>query len=234
MKILPLSVLFLLSAILRAESPIPPTAQEALRSFIGEQKEKGTIDVSKAMWKTQLPKFPEVSFRDGGRYIWEITTSEGKMTFALDHVNAPEHVRNILYLSELKFYDDLVFHRIIPGFMAQGGCPRGRGNGNPGYALKLEAKRTVKHEGAGVLSMARSRLPDSAGSQFFITFRSTPNLDGGYTVFGTITSGQEVLKLLEAAGNPDPRANGVPPKKLIKITGTTVTWEPDAAPASDD
>jgi len=226
MKVLPLLFVSLCLTSVRAQSPVPPSAQDALRAFIEEQKTKGTIDQEKEGWKTSLPKFPEVSFRDGGRYLWEVTTTEGKMTFALDHVNAPNHVRNILYLSELGFYDDLKFHRIIPGFMAQGGCPLGRGIGNPGYALKLEAKPEVKHEGAGVLSMARSRLPDSAGSQFFITFRSTPSLDAKYTVFGKMTSGEEVLKKLEAAG--DPRNNGMNPKKLIKMTGTTVTWEPDA------
>lgn len=207
-----------------AEEPIP-NARELLKTFIAEQKEAGKIDPAVEGWRTNLPKFPEVKFLDGGRYLWVMDTTEGKMTFALDHKNAPEHVRNILYLTELGYYDDLSFHRIIPRFMAQGGFPLGRGNGNPGYGLKLEAKRDVKHEGAGVLSMARSRLPDSAGSQFFITFGSQPNLDGGYTVFGKITDGQEVLKKLEAAGNPNPRSNGVPPLKVIRIKSTSVEWD---------
>jgi len=131
-------------------------------------------------------------------------------------------VRNILYLTELGFYDGLNFHRIIPGFMAQGGCPLGRGNGGPGYNLKLEAHQDVKHDEPGVLSMARSRMPDSAGSQFFITFGKVSHLDGQYTVFGRITDGREVLKELEAAGNPNPRSNGVPPQKEIVIRNAEI------------
>jgi cyclophilin family peptidyl-prolyl cis-trans isomerase len=166
-----------------------------------------------------------VAFPEKGSYIWTLETSEGTMTFTLDHQHAPEHVRNILYLSELGFYDGLTFHRIIPGFMAQGGCPFGRGNGNPGYGLTLEANKEAKHEGAGVLSMARSALPDSAGSQFFITFASQPRLDGQYTVFGKILEGNDVLKKFEAAGNPNPYANGSPPLKLIEIKKATVAWQ---------
>jgi cyclophilin family peptidyl-prolyl cis-trans isomerase len=204
---------------LYAEKPLP-SALDLIREFITQQEESGRIDRSRPDWKTRLPKFPEVTFRENARYLWELKTTEGEMTFVLDHVNAPEHVRNILYLSELGYYEGILFHRIIPGFMAQGGCPLGQGHGNPGYFLKLEAKRSVKHEGAGILSMARSAHPDSAGSQFFITFVSRPGLDGGYTVFGSMLDGKDTLKKLEDAG--DPRNNGMNPKKEIRITGTRV------------
>ena len=141
---------------------------------------------------------------------------------------APEHVRNAIYLSGTGYYNGLKFHRIIPKFMAQGGCPLGKGNGGPGYRIKLEVNRKFLHTKAGVLSMARTSVPNSAGSQFFITFGPTRNLDMQYSVFGQVVEGLDVVKKLEAAGNP--RSNGVPPKKLITIDKAWVTWE---APAED-
>ncbi|MGA0333373.1 MAG: peptidylprolyl isomerase [Kiritimatiellia bacterium] len=204
------------------------TALPEIQSFIQAQEAEGRIDKSRSDWKTRLPKFPPAAFADGGHYEWILQTSEGTMTAVLDHEAAPDHVRNILYLSRVGFYDGLIFHRIIPGFMAQGGCPLGRGFGGPGYQVDLEVKKDVLHKGPGVLSMARSQNPNSAGSQFFITFVSTPNLDGQYSVFGKVTDGLDVLKKLEAAGNPNPRANGTPPLKEITIEKATVRWVEDA------
>lgn len=216
---------------LGAESPEPLPAHEAIRTFIDEQIEEGEIDKTKENWRTRLPKFPDAPFPDGLAYHWMLKTSEGAMTFRLNHAHAPEHVRNILYLTQLGFYDGLKFHRIIPGFMAQGGCPYGRGNGNPGYFLKLEATPKVKHDEPGVLSMARSPRPDSAGSQFFITLDKAPHLDGNYTVFGRIVEGKEVLERLEAAGNPDPRSKGTPPLTTITIEKAEIrSVEPAPSP----
>ena len=200
-------------------------ALEEIQNFIDTRIESGEINKEKKNWKTNLPKFPEAVFEDDGHYEWILETSEGTIISVLDHDTAPNHVRNILYLSRLGFYDGLKFHRIIPGFMAQGGCPLGRGTGGPGYQVDLEVDRAVKHKGPGVLSMARSQRPNSAGSQFFITFRSTPSLDNQYSVFGKMTDGMEVLKKLEAAGNP--RSNGVPPLKIITIEKATVRWVGD-------
>ena len=202
-------------------------ALKAIQTFIDQQTEAGTIDKSKANWKTRLPKFPEVVFAEGGHYEWTIETSEGTMTATLDARTAPDHVRNILYLSSVGFYDGLNFHRIIPGFMAQGGCPLGQGTGGPGYQVNLEVNPKVRHQGPGVLSMARSANPNSAGSQFFITFGSTPSLDMQYSVFGKVVGGLEVLIALEAAGNP--RSNGVPPLKNITIDKTSLRWVADEA-----
>jgi cyclophilin family peptidyl-prolyl cis-trans isomerase len=199
-----------------AEADTSPP-HEALQAFMEEAMADGRIDKEKEGWRTRLPKFPEVSFPEGVAYDWVLDTTEGTLTFRLDPEHAPQHVRNILYLTQLGYYDGLGFHRIIPGFMAQGGCPLGRGNGGPGYTVRLEATRKARHDEPGVLSMARTAVPDSAGSQFFITFGKVPHLDGQYTVFGRITEGQEVLKAFEAAGNPDPRSNGVPPRKTITI-----------------
>lgn len=108
---------------------------------------------------------------------------------------APISVENFEKLANDKFYDGLTFHRVIPGFMIQGGCPEGTGMGGPGYTIKGEfaqngVRNDLKHT-TGVLSMARAMDPNSAGSQFFIMVADAPHLDGGYAAFGKITEGME-------------------------------------------
>ncbi len=118
-----------------------------------------------------------------------------KMKLELYPEYAPITVENFLRLVNEKFYDGLTFHRVIPGFMIQGGCPRGNGTGGPGYNIKGEfsangVKNDLKHT-RGVLSMARAWDPDSAGSQFFIMVDDAPHLDGQYAAFGKVTEGIE-------------------------------------------
>lgn len=113
----------------------------------------------------------------------------------LDPENAPNTVKNFIHLAQKGYYDGLIFHRVIPGFMIQGGCPQGVGTGNPGYSIPGEFTMNgfsnhLKHS-RGVISMARSMAPDSAGSQFFITVADTPHLDGQYAAFGQVTEGME-------------------------------------------
>ena len=110
---------------------------------------------------------------------------------------APQSVRNFIDLCNHNFYDGLIFHRVIPGFMIQGGCPQGTGMGGPGYCIKGEFffngfKNDLKHK-RGVLSMARSQSPNSAGSQFFIMHQDAKHLDGQYAAFGKVTSGMDVV-----------------------------------------
>ena len=110
---------------------------------------------------------------------------------------APQSVRNFIYLCNQNYYDGLIFHRVIPGFMIQGGCPDGTGMGGPGYCIKGEfffngIKNDLKHK-RGVLSMARSQSPNSAGSQFFIMHQDAKHLDGQYAAFGKVTSGLDVV-----------------------------------------
>jgi len=110
---------------------------------------------------------------------------------------APNTVKNFISLIQKGFYDGLIFHRVIPGFMIQGGCPEGSGTGGPGYCIKGEFtsngfKNNLKHE-RGVLSMARTMNPDSAGSQFFIMVADSPHLDGQYASFGKVTTGMDVV-----------------------------------------
>lgn len=118
--------------------------------------------------------------------------------------SAPKTVKNFLELVEKRFYDGLVFHRVIPGFMIQGGCPLGNGTGGPGYAIKGEFRgngieNRIKHA-RGVLSMARSSHPDSAGSQFFIMHKDATHLDGQYAAFGRVVEGMDVVDEIAGCG----------------------------------
>ena len=110
---------------------------------------------------------------------------------------APQSVRNFIDLANHNYYDGLIFHRVIPGFMIQGGCPDGTGMGGPGYSIKGEfaqngVENNLKHT-EGVLSMARAMHPNSAGSQFFIMHKNSPHLDGSYAAFGKVIEGMEVV-----------------------------------------
>ena len=103
--------------------------------------------------------------------------------------DAPKTVENFVTLAKKGFYNGLTFHRVVPGFVVQGGCPKGNGTGGPGYTVPAEFNKN-KHV-RGSLAMARSQDPDSAGSQFYFTYGAQPHLDNNYTVFGKVTSGME-------------------------------------------
>lgn len=103
--------------------------------------------------------------------------------------DAPKTVENFVVLAKKGFYNGLTFHRVVPDFVVQGGCPKGNGTGGPGYTIKAEFN-TQKHL-RGAVAMARSQHPDSAGSQFYICYGLTPHLDGSYTVFGRVVAGME-------------------------------------------
>jgi peptidyl-prolyl cis-trans isomerase B (cyclophilin B) len=127
-----------------------------------------------------------------------ISTDMGDMTVELWDDVAPQHVANFLKLGSSGFYDNLIFHRIIPEFVIQGGCPEGTGTGGPGWQVKAEFNE--KKHVPGTLSMARSQHPDSAGSQFFIclTREKCQHLDRQYTAFGQVVEGLDVVKKLGA------------------------------------
>ena len=135
---------------------------------------------------------------------------------------APNTVNNFISLVKKGYYDGLIFHRDIRGFMIQGGCPQGTGMGGPGYSIKGEFsqngfKNDLKHT-EGVLSMARSMMPNSAGSQFFIMHKDAPHLDGAYAAFGKVTEGMDVVnKIAEERTDYSDR-----PLKTQKIKSMTV------------
>ncbi len=128
----------------------------------------------------------------------------GKIVAELYPEIAPNTVANFVNLVEAGFYDGLIFHRVIPGFMIQGGDPQGTGMGGPGYTIKGEFAHNgfrgnnLRHT-RGVLSMARSMMPNSAGSQFFIMHADAPHLDGEYAAFGKVTDGMDVVDAIAAA-----------------------------------
>ena len=137
---------------------------------------------------------------------------------------APNSVNNFISLIQKGFYDGLIFHRVIPGFMIQGGCPEGSGMGGPGYSIKGEFtqnrfKNDLAHD-RGVLSMARAMHPNSAGSQFFIMVEKAPHLDGSYAAFGKVIEGMEVADQIVSAKrdwNDRPRED----QKMKKVTVDT-------------
>ncbi len=135
---------------------------------------------------------------------------------------APNTVKNFISLAKKGYYDGLIFHRVIQGFMIQGGCPQGTGTGGPGYSIKGEFSQNgfqngLKHT-EGVLSMARAMMPNSAGSQFFIMHKDAPHLDGAYAAFGKVTEGMDVVnKIAETRTDYSDR-----PLKEQKIKSMTV------------
>ena len=144
------------------------------------------------------------------------------MKAELDPDIAPITVENFVSLVQKGFYDGLTFHRIIKNFMIQGGDPDGNGTGGPGYSIKGEfasngVKNDLKHE-PGVLSMARSMMPDSAGSQFFIMHKTSPHLDGDYAAFGKLIEGLEVVNAIAENTETDFRDCPRTPVVMKKVT----------------
>ena len=143
---------------------------------------------------------------------------------------APNTVKNFISLVNKGFYNGLIFHRVIRGFMIQGGCPNGTGMGGPGYHIKGEFSMNgfdnqLKHT-AGVISMARAQHPDSAGSQFFIMHKDSPHLDGSYAAFGMVIDGMDVVNEI-ATTRTDYSDRPMEPQKIKSVTVDTqgVTYE---------
>jgi len=188
------------------ETPTPNTtpntnqgddvAIAAIDEFIAQQK----IDKSASDWKTSLSKPPQVSFDASQTYFWNLKTNVGDIKIRLLPDVAPMHVSSTIYLTRLGFYDDVIFHRVISGFMAQGGDPLGKGFGGPGYKYGGEFSDSARHDKPGMLSMANAG-PGTDGSQFFLTFVPTPHLDDKHSIFGEVVDGMDTVKALEARGS---------------------------------
>lgn len=195
----------------------PDPAISQIEAFIAESK----VEHTKEGWKQNgLPKPPQLTFDPASRYLWNLTTNLGEMTIELKAAESPYHVSSTIYLTTLGFYDNLIFHRIIPGFMAQGGDPIGVGVGGPGYYYMGEFDSDLKHDKPGILSMANSGA-NTDGSQFFLTFKATPHLNGRHTVFGELIAGIETLKLIEQQGTRPGK-----PKSNVKIIKATIQVKP--------
>jgi len=147
-----------------------------------------------------------------------VRTTMGDLRIELFRDRAPKTVENFLTLTKKGFYTGLTFHRVIPGFMIQGGCPKGDGTGGPGYTIPDEFSPTLRHDGPGVLSMANAG-PNTGGSQFFVTLAATPWLDGKHAVFGHTRGGQEVVDKIAAV----PRDANDRPRTPIRMVELTVS-----------
>lgn len=191
-------------------------AVKAVNAYIEQQK----IDKTQAQWKTKLEKPEVVEFNSEAQYFWELETTEGKLVVKLFPETAPMHATSTIYLTQLGFYDNLIFHRVIYKFMAQGGDPLGNGRGNPGYKYAGEFDGKLSHDRPGLLSMANSG-PNTDGSQFFLTFAATPWLDGKHTIFGEVIEGLDTtLPAIESLGSRSGRT-----EKEVKIIKATIRVE---------
>jgi len=150
------------------------------------------------------------------KYKATFRTEKGDFVIELFADKAPKTVNNFVFLARDGFYDNTTFHRVIKGFMAQGGDPTASGSGGPGYKFADEFHPSLKHTGAGILSMANAG-PNTNGSQFFITYEATPHLDGKHAVFGKVISGMDVVNAIAAR---DPMRATIPGTKIntIEIT----------------
>ena len=137
----------------------------------------------------------------------------GVVKILLHAEKTPKTVQNFIDLSKSGFYDGVIFHRVIPGFMAQSGDPDGTGTGGPGYTFEDEFHPSLTHDSAGILSMA-NRGPNTNGSQFFITYAPTPHLDNAHTVFGKVVEGMELIEAIPAR---DPSMINDPAVKMVGI-----------------
>lgn len=177
------------------------TAKDAAVMAVDAQIAAAKVDKKAAGWKTRLPMPKVVKFDPAKQYFARMNTTEGSILIKFMPDIAPFHVTNFMYLARMGFYDGIVFHRIIPKFMAQGGCPLGSGTGGPGYGYGGEFSPKQRHNRPGLLSQANTGQPNSDGSQFFLTFVATPWLDDKHTIYGEVVEGLDVLKKLEAAGS---------------------------------
>jgi peptidyl-prolyl cis-trans isomerase B (cyclophilin B) len=148
-----------------------------------------------------------------------ITTKFGKIVVKFFPDTAPIHVKNFISLAEAGFYNGTPFHRVIPGFMIQGGDPTGTGAGGPGYTIPAEFSKTRKHL-PGTLSMARTSDPNSAGSQFFIMAAAYPSLDGQYSIFGEVVEGLDVVQKIVNT----PRDRNDKPLEPVLMTEVKVAY----------
>jgi cyclophilin family peptidyl-prolyl cis-trans isomerase len=145
-----------------------------------------------------------------------LRTTLGDIRIEIYRDRAPKTAENFLNLTRKGFYNGITFHRVIPGFMIQGGCPKGTGTGGPGYTIPDEFGSGLKHDGPGVLSMANAG-PNTGGSQFFITLSATSWLDGKHAIFGRVRGGQDVVERIAAVardGNDRPTT----PVRIVEAT----------------
>jgi cyclophilin family peptidyl-prolyl cis-trans isomerase len=156
---------------------------------------------------------PEMALRPDADYYANLITEKGTVRIRLFATEAPETVNNFVFLAREGYFDGTTFHRVIEGFMAQGGDPTGTGTGGPGYRIRDEFHPDLRHDRPGILSMA-NRGPNTGGSQFFITHVATPWLDDRHAVFGEVVEGMEVVNALRER---DPQSDREPGDRIERL-----------------
>jgi cyclophilin family peptidyl-prolyl cis-trans isomerase len=156
---------------------------------------------------SDMPMPPSGALDTSKSYVAHFKTEKGEIVCELHAEQAPLTVENFVNLARTGFYDGTTFHRVIGGFMAQGGDPTGTGRGGPGYQFGDEFSPALRHDSAGTLSMANAG-PATNGSQFFLTLGPTPHLDGKHTVFGRVTGGMDVLRSIRERDPGRDQAHG--------------------------
>ena len=156
---------------------------------------------------------PEMTLDPANEYYADFVTEKGKIRVRLYAEDAPETVNNFVFLARDGYFDGTTFHRVIEGFMAQGGDPTGTGTGGPGYRIPDEFHPALRHDKPGVLSMANAG-PNTGGSQFFITHVATPWLDDRHAVFGEVVEGMEVVNALRER---DPMSDREPGDRIEQV-----------------
>jgi peptidyl-prolyl cis-trans isomerase B (cyclophilin B) len=195
----------------------PAAGVDAVVKSIDAQITKLAVDKKDPAWRTKL-KIPTMAkFDPAKKYLAHMITNKGEMLIQFKPDVAPMHVTNFIYLARMGYFDGLKFHRVIKGFMAQGGDPLGTGGGGPGYQFNGEFSPKALHNAPGVLSTANAG-PGTDGSQFFIMFKAYPSLDGHYSIFGQVIEGLDTLQKMEAAANP---SDG-PPTEPLFISKVTI------------
>ncbi len=192
-------------------------SQDSAIRAIDAMLDKANIDKKASNWRTKMPEPMKATFDPKRRYFWNLKTSEGRIVIRFMPDVAPLHVSSTIALTRTGFYDGLRFHRVVTGFMAQGGCSNGTGTGSCGFTYGGEFRDDVIHDRPGLLSMANSG-PGTDGSQFFITFGPAAHLDGKHTIFGEVVDGMKTVRRLEKAGS-----EGGKPSKELGIESATVS-----------
>lgn len=174
------------------ETAAETTGDEAAETTADEAAESAA-EIPDAQLQPAYDAPPPMTIDPEKDYTATITTPRGDIVIELLPELAPQSVNNFVFLARDDFYDGLTWHRVMAGFMAQGGDPVGDGSGGPGYTIPDEFTETILFDRPGIVAMARPNAPDSAGSQFFITTAPAGHLDGQYTIFGEVLEGQEIV-----------------------------------------
>jgi Peptidyl-prolyl cis-trans isomerase (rotamase) - cyclophilin family len=229
-----LTALAVVGALFAADKPdfskeTLPSPREATGKSINGKSLSDMLAKVKEIW-------PTIVFEKDGKkveYVAVLDTDDGVIEVEFFPAHAPKHARSFIALTKAGYFDGTIFHRALPGFMIQGGCPLGNGRGGPGYALPAEFN-SIKHE-KGILSAARSNDPDSAGSQFFLCHDTASFLDGKYTVFGHVTKGMDVIdKIVNRPRHRNESGEPSAPDEPCKVKKATVKIKGEAAEKKSD